>query len=59
LAELSKPSFINDDNLTYESIVTVYLRVPDETITALTDDGIEEADRSNPKPPASNTRKHA
>ncbi len=31
----------NDDNLTYGSIVTVHTG-PDEAITALTDDGIEE-----------------
>ncbi len=31
----------NDDNLTYGSIVSVYTG-PEETITALTDDGIEE-----------------
>ena len=31
----------NDDNLTYGSIISVYTG-PDETITALTDDGIEE-----------------
>ena len=31
----------NNDNLTYGSIISVYVG-PDETITALTDDGIEE-----------------
>ncbi|WP_415184187.1 hypothetical protein [Phaeovulum sp.] len=31
----------NDDNLTYGNIVSVYAG-PDKTITALTDDGIEE-----------------
>ncbi len=31
----------NDDNLTYGNIVTVYLG-PDDTISALTDDGLEE-----------------
>jgi hypothetical protein len=31
----------NDDNLTYGSIISVYTG-PDETITAVTDDGIEE-----------------
>ena len=31
----------NDDNLTYGNIVSVYAS-PDETLTALTDDGIEE-----------------
>lgn len=31
----------NDDNLTYGAIISVYTG-PDETITALTDDGIEE-----------------
>ncbi len=40
-AELLEAIVYNDDNLTYGSIVTVYLS-PDETITALTDDGIEE-----------------
>ena len=39
--ELLKAIVYNDDNLTYGSIATVYLG-PDETITALTDDGIEE-----------------
>ena len=31
----------NDDNLTYGHIVTVYLG-PDDTTSALTDDGVEE-----------------
>lgn len=31
----------NDDNLTYGAIISVYTG-PDETVTALTDDGIEE-----------------
>lgn len=31
----------NDDNLTYGSIISVYTG-PDDTITALTDDGIDE-----------------
>ena len=31
----------NDDNLTYGNIVSVYLG-PDETISALTDDGVKE-----------------
>jgi len=31
----------NDDNLTYGNIVSVYVS-PDETLTALTNDGIEE-----------------
>lgn len=31
----------NDDNLTYGSIISVYTG-PDETITALTDDGVDE-----------------
>lgn len=31
----------NDDNLTYGNIVSVYLS-PDETLTALTDDGVED-----------------
>lgn len=39
--ELLEAIVCHDDNLTYGSIVSVYVR-PDETITALTDDGIEE-----------------
>lgn len=39
--ELLKAIVSNDDNLTYGNIVSVYLG-PDETLTALTDDGIEE-----------------
>ena len=39
--ELLEAIVWNDDNLTYGSIVTVNTG-PDETITALTDDGIEE-----------------
>lgn len=31
----------NDDNLSYGAIISVYIG-PDDTITALTDDGIEE-----------------
>ena len=31
----------NDDNLTYGNIISVYLG-PDDTISALTDDGVEE-----------------
>jgi hypothetical protein len=40
-AELLEAIICNDDNLTYGNIVSVYVG-PDETITALTDDGIEE-----------------
>jgi hypothetical protein len=40
-AELLEAIIYNDDNLTYGNIVSVYIG-PDETITALTDDGIEE-----------------
>lgn len=40
-AELLEAIIYNDDNLTYGNIVSVYAG-PDETITALTDDGIEE-----------------
>lgn len=40
-AELLEAITCNDDNLTYGNIVSVYVG-PDETITALTDDGIEE-----------------
>lgn len=39
--ELIEAIVWNDDNLTYGSIISVYTG-PDETITALTDDGIEE-----------------
>ena len=39
--ELLEAIVYNDENLTYGSIVSVYVG-PDETITALTDDGIEE-----------------
>ena len=39
--ELLEAIVYNDDNLTYGSIISVYTG-PDETITALTDDGIEE-----------------
>lgn len=39
--ELLEAIVWNDDNLTYGSIVTVHTG-PDEAITALTDDGIEE-----------------
>ncbi len=38
---LLKAIVANDDNLTYGNIVSVYVG-PDETVTALTDDGIEE-----------------
>ena len=40
-AELLEAIIYNDNNLTYGNIVSVYVG-PDETITALTDDGIEE-----------------
>ncbi|MFC6762678.1 hypothetical protein ACFQFQ_33580 [Sulfitobacter porphyrae] len=40
-AELLEAIIYNDDNLTYGNIVSIYVG-PDETITALTDDGIEE-----------------
>lgn len=40
-AELLEAIIYNDDNLTYGNMVSVYVG-PEETITALTDDGIEE-----------------
>ncbi|NKX48223.1 hypothetical protein HGG67_08270 [Rhodobacteraceae bacterium R_SAG8] len=40
-AELLEAIISNDDNLTYGNIVSIYVG-PDETNTALTDDGIEE-----------------
>jgi hypothetical protein len=39
--ELLEAIVWNDDNLTYGSVLSVYTG-PDETITALTDDGVEE-----------------
>ena len=39
--ELLQAIIANDDNLTYGNIVSVYAGA-DETVTALTDDGIEE-----------------
>ncbi len=39
--ELLEAIVDNNDNLTYASIISVYVG-PDETITALTDDGIED-----------------
>lgn len=39
--ELLNAIVSNDDNLTYGNIINVYIG-PDETITALTDNGIEE-----------------
>lgn len=39
--ELLEAIAYNNDNLTYGGIISVYVG-PDETITALTDDGIEE-----------------
>ncbi|MGC1505989.1 MAG: hypothetical protein WA782_17855 [Sulfitobacter sp.] len=40
-AQLLEAIISNDDNLTYGNIVSVYVG-PDETSTALTDDGIQE-----------------
>ena len=39
--ELLEAIISNDDNLTYGNIVSIYVS-PDETLTALTKDGIEE-----------------
>ena len=39
--ELLEAIVYNDDNLSYGAIISVYTG-PDETITALTDDGIDE-----------------
>jgi len=39
--ELFEAIISNDDNLTYDNIVSVYLG-PDKTVSALTDDGVEE-----------------
>ena len=39
--ELLEAIISNDDNLTYGNIVSVYAS-PNETLTALTDDGVEE-----------------
>lgn len=39
--ELLEAIVCNDDNLSYGSIISVYTG-PDDTITALTDDGIDE-----------------
>ena len=39
--ELIEAIVYNDDNMTYGSIISVYTG-PDDTITALTDDGIDE-----------------
>lgn len=39
--ELLEAIIYNDDNLTYGAIISVYTGL-DETITALTDDGIDE-----------------
>jgi hypothetical protein len=39
--ELLEAIVYNDDNLSYGSIISVYTG-PDDTITALTDDGIDE-----------------
>ena len=40
-AELLEAIIYNDDNQTYGNMVSVYVG-PDETVTALTDDGSEE-----------------
>jgi len=40
-AALLEAIISNDDNLTYGNIVSVYVG-PDQTISALTDDGVEE-----------------
>ena len=39
--ELLEAIVCNDDNLTYGAIISVYTG-PDDTVTALTDDGIDE-----------------
>lgn len=39
--ELLKAIVYNDDNRTYRAIISVYTG-PDDTVTALTDDGIDE-----------------
>ena len=39
--ELLEAIVYNDDNLSYGAIISVYIG-PDDTITALTDDGIDE-----------------
>jgi hypothetical protein len=39
--ELLEAIVYNDDNLSYGSIISIYTG-PDDTITALTDDGIDE-----------------
>jgi len=39
--ELLEAIISNNDNLTYGNIISVYLG-PDDTISALTDDGVEE-----------------
>ena len=39
--ELLKAIVYNDDNRTYGAIISVYTG-PDDTVTALTDDGIDE-----------------
>ncbi len=40
--ELLEAIVYNDDNLSYGSIISVYAGGPDDTVTALTDDGIDE-----------------
>ena len=42
--ELLRAIFSNDDNLTYGSIISVY-NGEDESVTALTDDGMEELEQ--------------
>jgi len=48
--ELLEAIAYNNDNLTYGSIISVYVG-PDETITALTDDGIDLVLRIKAKSP--------
>ena len=60
--ELLEAIVYNDDNLSYGSIISVYTG-PDDTITALTDDGMDElkdmlgtrASRPKPGTPSSTT----
>lgn len=44
IRSFSRRSSANDDNLTYGSIISVY-NGEDESITALTDDGMEELEQ--------------
>ncbi len=48
--ELLEAIISNDDNLTYGNIVSVYAGA-DETVAALTDDGIEDAEGHDPRRP--------